>query len=100
MIADSWRHVERDYDLDSFHSSHSWRSKTGCLGERRPAPAIGRVQTQSSPAEIEQPGSIILDQPLFDLAGLEIRVDIRSSGDRNILASKTVQTTLVEVIPA
>jgi hypothetical protein len=42
---------------------------------------------------------IILDRPVHDLAGLEIRVDDRAAGNRNVLASQTVQTTLVEAIP-
>src|SRR5215471_16274696 len=100
MIADSCRHVECDCGFDSFHSSHSSRSETGRLGECRPTPATGRVQTQRSAAKIEQPGSIILDRPLPDLAGLEIRVDIRAAGNRNFLASPAVQTLLVEVIPS
>src|SRR5215467_5479491 len=64
-----------------------------------PYAATGRVQTQCSAAKIEQPGSIILDRPLPDLAGLEIRFDIRAAGNRNFLASQAVQTLLVEVIP-
>ena len=43
--------------------------------------------------------SIVLDRPLPDLAGLEIRFDIRAAGNRNFLASPAVQTLLVEVIP-
>src|SRR5215469_415981 len=99
MTADSCRHVECDCGFDSFHSSHSRRPETGRLGECRPTPATGRVQTQRSAAKIEQPGSIILDRPVPDLAGLEIRVDIRAAGNRNFLASQAVQTLLVEVIP-
>ena len=99
MIADSSGHVERRCSFDSFHSSRSLRSKTGCLGECGPAPATGRVQTQRSAAKIEQPGSIILDRPVHDLAGLEIRVDIREARNRNVLASQAVQAVLVEVIP-
>src|SRR5215831_19857730 len=99
MTADSCRHVECDCGFDSFHSSHSRRPETGRLGECRPTPATGRVQTQCSAAKIEQPGSIILDRPLPDLAGLEIRVDIRAARNRNVLASKTVQAVLVEAIP-
>jgi hypothetical protein len=38
-----------------------------------------------------------LDRPLPDLAGLEIRFDIRAAGNRNFLASPAVQTLLVEV---
>src|SRR6516164_7843697 len=100
MIADSCRHVECDCGFDSFRSSHSRRSETGRLGECRPAPATGRVQTQRSAGKTEQPGSIVLDRPLPDLAGLEIRVDIRAAGNRNFLAPPAVQTVLVEVIPA
>ena len=85
--------------FDSFHSSHSRRSETGRLGECRPAPATGRVQTQRSPAKIEQPRSIILGRPVHDLAGLEIRVVLRASRNRNVLASQAVQAVLVEVIP-
>src|SRR5499425_901485 len=99
MIADSSCHVERRCGFDSFHSSHSRRPETGRLGECRPTPATGRVQTQRSAAKIEQPGSIILDRPLPDLAGLEIRFDFRAAGNCNILASPAVQTLLVEVIP-
>src|SRR5215471_11030173 len=99
MIADSCRHVECDCGFDSFHSSHSRRPERGCLGECRPTPATGRVQTQRSAAKIKQPGSIILDRPLPDLAGLEIRFDIRAAGNRNFLASKAVKTLLGEVIP-
>src|SRR5215472_4749228 len=98
MIADSCGHAERYCGFDSFHSSHSRRSEAGRLGERRPAPATGRVQTQRSAAKIEQPRSIILDRPLSDLARLEIRVDIRAAGNRNVLASQAVQTVLAEVI--
>jgi len=58
-----------------------------------------RVQTQRSAAKIEQPRSIVLDRFLPDLAGLEIRLDIRAAGNRNVLASPAVQTLLVEVIP-
>ena len=32
-------------------------------------------------------------------AGLEIRVDDRAAGNRNLLASQAVQTVLVEVYP-
>src|SRR5215469_13252444 len=99
MTADSCRPVECDCGFDSFHSSHSRRSETDSLGECRPAPATGRVQTQRSAAKIEQPRSIILDRPLPDLAGLEIRVDFRAAGNRNFMASQAVQTVLVEVIP-
>ena len=88
MIADSSCHVERRCGFDSFHSSHSRRPETDRLGECRPTPATGRVQTQRSAAKIEQPGSIILDRPVPDLAGLEIRVDIRAAGNRNCLASQ------------
>src|SRR5215470_3079657 len=100
MTADSCRHVECDCGFDSFHSSHSRRSETGRLGECRPAPSTGRVQTQRSAAEIERPRSIVLDRPLPDLAGLEICVDIRAAGNRNVLASRAVQTVLAEVIPS
>src|SRR5262249_1950363 len=79
MIADSSGHVERRCGFDSFHSSHSRRPETGRLGECRPTPATGRVQTQRSAAKIEQPGLIILDRPVLDLAGLEIRFDIRAA---------------------
>src|SRR6516165_9641187 len=99
MTADSCRHVECDCGFDSFHSSHSRRPETGRLGEYRLAPATGRVQTQRSAAKIEQRRSIILDRPLPDLAGLEIRVDIREARNRNFLASQAVQAVLVEVIP-
>src|SRR5215471_18985296 len=99
MTADSCRHVECDCGFDSLHSSHSRRPETGRLGKCRPTPATGRVQTQRSEAKFEQPGSIILDRPLPDLAGLEIRFDIRAAGNRNVLASQAVQTVLVEVIP-
>src|SRR5215471_3479098 len=61
--------------------------------------ALRQQLARRSAAEIEQPRSIILDRPLSDLAGLEIRVDIRAAGDRNILASQAVQAVLVEVIP-
>jgi hypothetical protein len=40
-----------------------------------------------------------LDRPLPDLAGLEIRFDIRAAGNPTFLASPAVQTLLVEVIP-
>src|SRR5262245_58125325 len=99
MTADSCRHVECNCGFDSFHSSHSPRSKTGRLGECCPAPATGRVQTQPSAAKTEEPRSIILDRPVPDLAGLEIRFDIRAAGNRNLLASQAVQTVLVEAIP-
>src|SRR5215472_16769647 len=99
MIADSWRHVERDYDLDSLHCSHSRRSETGRLGECCSAPAIGRVQTQRSAAEIEQPRSIVLGWPLLDLAGLEIRFNLGAARDGHVVASRAVQTVLAVVIP-
>src|SRR5690242_9068348 len=99
MIADSSGHVERCCGFDSFHSSRSLRSETGRLGECGPAPATGRVQTQRSAAKAEQPRSIILDRPVYDLAGLEIRVDDRAAGNRNVLASQALQTVLVEVTP-
>src|SRR5499427_2416570 len=99
MTADSCRHVECDCGFDSLHSSHSRRPETGRLGECRPTPATGRVQTQRSAAKIEQPGSIILDRPVPDLAGLEIRVDIRATRNCDVLASEAVQAVLVEVIP-
>src|SRR5215831_2213246 len=99
MTADSCRHVECDCGRDSFHSSHSRRSETGCLGECRSTPATGRVQTQRSAAKIGQPRSIILDRPLSDLARLEIRVGIRAARNRNVLASQAVQAVLVEIIP-
>ena len=99
MTADSCRDVECSWGFDSFHSSHFRWSETGRLGECRPASATGRVQTQRSAAKIEQPRSIILDRPVPDLAGLEIRVDIRASRNRNVLASQAVQAVLVEVIP-
>jgi hypothetical protein len=98
MTADSCRDVECNCGFDSFHSSHSRRSETGRLRECRPAPATGRVQTQRSAAKTEEPRSIVLGRPLPDLAGLGIRVDIRASGNRNVLASRTVQTVLAEVI--
>src|SRR5262249_34659804 len=93
-----FRHVERDCGFDSIHSSHSCRSETGCVGERRAAPATGRVQTQRSAAKSEQPRSIILDRPVHDLAGRAICVDIREAGNCNILAYQSVQTILVEVV--
>src|SRR5215468_8965332 len=99
MTADSCRHVECDCGFDSFHSSHSRRSETGRLGECRPAPATGPVQTQRSAAKAEQPRSIVLDRSVHDLAKLEIRLDDRASRHRNILASQALQTVLVEVIP-
>jgi hypothetical protein len=40
---------------------------------------------------------LFLDRPVHDLAGLEIRVDIREARNRNVLASQAVQA--VEVIP-
>jgi hypothetical protein len=40
--------------------------------------------------KIEQQRSIILDRLLSDLAGLEIRVDIRAARNRNVLASQAV----------
>src|SRR5215471_3216163 len=99
MTADSSRHVERNWGFDSFHSSHSRRPQTGRARECRPAPATGRVQTQRSSAKIEQRRSIILNRPVPDLAGLEIRVDIREARNRHVLASQAVQAVLVEVIP-
>src|SRR5262249_26254046 len=99
MTADSCRHVECDCGFDSFHSSDSRRPETGRLGECRPTPATGRVQTQCSAAKIEQPGSIILDRPLLDLGGVEIGFDIRGAGNRNVLESRAVHTVLAEVIP-
>src|SRR5262249_19117708 len=99
MIADSCCHVECDCDFDSFHSSGSRRSEAGRLGECGSAPTTGRVQTQRSATKTNQPRSIILDRPLHDLAELEIRVDDRAAGNRNVLASSAVQAILVEVIP-
>src|SRR5262249_28189823 len=93
-----FRHVECDCGFISIHSSHSCRSETGCVLERRVAPATGRVQTQRSAAKSEQPRSIILDRPVHDLAGLAICVDIRAAGNCNILAPQSVQTILVEVV--
>src|SRR5215813_3333880 len=98
MTSDSCCHVECDCRFDSFHSSHSGRSETCRLGECCPAPAIGRVQKERSAAKIEQPRSIILDGPLSNLAGLEIRVDIRAARHRHVLASRAVQTVLAEVV--
>ena len=97
MTADSCRHVECYCGFDSFHSSRSRRSEAS--RECRLAPATGRVQTQRSAAKIEQPGSIILDQLVHDLAGLEIRIDIRATRNCDVLASEAVQAVLVEVIP-
>src|SRR5215467_528836 len=99
MTADSCRHVERDCGFDPFHSSHSRWSETGRLGECGPAPATGCVQAQRSAAKIERGRSIILDRPVYDLAGLEICVEYRAARNRNILASRALQTVLVEVIP-
>src|SRR5215831_19707053 len=99
MTADSCRHVECDCRFDSFHSSRSRRSEAARLGKCRLAPATGRVQTQRSAAEIEQPRSVILDQPVHDLARLEIRVEFHEARNRNVLASQAVQAVLVEVIP-
>src|SRR5215472_14965586 len=99
MIADWFRHVERNCGFDSIHSSHSCRTETGCLGECRAAPPTGRVQTQRSAAKAQQPRSIILDRPVHGLAGLEIRLDISAAGNRNVLASRAVQTVLAELIP-
>ena len=48
--------------------------------------------------KIEEPRSIILDRPVHDLARLEIPVDDRAAGNRNVVASQAVQTILVEVI--
>src|SRR5262249_14367221 len=98
MIADSFRHVERYCGFDSLHSSPCLRTQTGCLGECRPTPAIGRLQTQRSTAKTEQPRSTILDLPAHHLAGLEVRLNDRAAGNRNILASRSVQTVLVEVV--
>src|SRR5215813_8807221 len=98
MIADSSRHVERYCRFDSLHYSHCLRTQTDCLGECRPTPAIGRLQTQRSTAKTEEPRSTILDLPVHDLAGLAICVDIRAAGNCNILASQSVQTVLVEVV--
>src|SRR5262245_65845003 len=72
--------------------------KRGCLGECRPTPAIGRLQTQRSTAKTEQPRSTILDLPAHNLAALEVRLNDRAAGNRNILASRSVQTVLVEVV--
>ena len=99
MTADSCRHVERDCGFDSLPPSHSRWSETGRVGECRPAPATGRVQTQRSAANIERPRSIVLDRPVQDLGGLEIRVDDRAAGNCNFLALQAFQTVLVEVIP-
>src|SRR5215813_12835992 len=87
MIADSSRHVERYCRFDSLHSSHCLRIQTGCLGECRPSPAIGRLQTQRSTAKTKQPRSTILDLPAHHLAGLKVRLNDRAAGNRNILAS-------------
>ena len=100
MTADSSRHVERNWGFDSFHSSHSRRPQPGRPRECRPAPANSRVQTQRSAAKIEQPGSIILDRLVNDLAGLEIRIDIRATRNCDVLASEAVQAVLVQVIPS
>src|SRR5262252_11145411 len=59
-------HVERCCGFDSFHSSPSFRSETGCLGECGPTPPTGRVQTQRSAAKTEQSRSIVLDRPVHD----------------------------------
>src|SRR5215475_881812 len=98
MTADSCRHVERDCGFDPFHSSYSRWSETSRLGECGPAPATGCVQAQRSAAKIGQPGSTILDWPVHDLAGLEIRADIRATRNCDVLASETDQAVLVEVI--
>src|SRR5262249_1166047 len=100
MIADSSGHVERRCGFDSFHSSHCRWSETGRLGECRPAPATGRVQTQRSAAKIEPARSIVLDRTVHDLVGLEIRVDDRAAGNCIVLAFQAIQTVLVEVIPS
>src|SRR5262249_40970881 len=76
MTADSCRHVERDCGFDPFHSSHSRWSETGRLGECGPAPATGCVQAQRSAAKIERGRSIILDRPVYDLAGLKSALSI------------------------
>jgi hypothetical protein len=99
MLADSFRHVERHFSFASIHSSHSCRTETGCVGECRAAPPTGGVQTQRSAAKTQQPRSIILDRPIHGLAGLEIRLDIRAAGNGDVLASRTVQTVLAELIP-
>src|ERR1051325_11700861 len=98
MTADSQPHAECDCGFDSFHSSHSCRRETGRLGECSAAPAAGRVQTQRSSPKTHQARSAILDLPVHGLAGLEIGVDVRAAGNRHILASRSVQTILVEVI--
>src|SRR5215831_8826451 len=98
MIADSSRHVERYCGFDSLHSSPCLRTQAGCLGECRPTPAIGRLQTQRSTAKTKQPRSTILDLPAHHLAALEVRLNDRAAGNRNILASRSVQTVLVEVV--
>ena len=73
--------------------------KQVALENARPAPATCRIQTQRSAAKIEQPRSIVLDRPVHDLGGLEIRVDIRAARNRNVLASQAVQAVLVDFIP-
>src|SRR5215470_549201 len=99
MTADSPRNVERYCACNSFRSSHFRRPETGCVGECRAAPPTGRVQTQRSAAKTQQPRSIILDRPVHGLAGLEIRLDISAAGNRDVLASRAVQTVLAELIP-
>src|SRR5215471_21103721 len=94
MTADSPRNVERYCACNSFRSSHFRRPETGGIGECRPTPATGRVQTQRSAAKTQQPRSILLDRPVHGLAGLEIRLDIRAAGNRDVLASRAVQTVL------
>ena len=39
-----------------------------------------------------------MDLPAHNLAALEVRLNDRAAGNRNILASRSVQTVLVEVV--
>jgi hypothetical protein len=94
-------HVERCCGFDSFHSSPSFRSETGCHGECGPGHQLAVFKRNVPRRKLNNRdrlfwiGLYMIWQD-WKSALMIVRPEARN---RNILASQAFQTVLVEVIP-
>ena len=100
MAAQLSAHDQRNFVGTSAGYSCTQWSEASRSGKRRHASAVGRVQARREASEVEPMGPIVLDRPEDDLERLEIRSRDREAGNRNRVAAHTIQTILVEVVPA